>query len=408
MRATYYLESCLNTRFVAEQIAREQSGGHSRSWGGISNRSREANKAFVVSVDTVEARGNSLPLYHARPVNQTFVGRSAARVVIDYENLTPDSGIVEILNVALGECQHLAVVSALRLEDISLPVEPNPKFQGPPNFVDRLVADFGRRSFVCAPIKPSGPLEPSEAAYLAYEAALGGADIIKDDELSATHPEFDYAKRYRMVSAAISRTKNETGESKRYVANVICPMVDLEKRIEAAMECGADMLLVAPALQGQDVVSFLRTRVPETPIIVHGTYQTVASRLESYGLSLALWLKIQRYAGASAAVLPSTFGSFGYSPTETSSFLEACANPIERFNQCLPLHSGSVSPATIPYLHKLSPGLPAGYTAGSAIFDHPEGPRTGARAMRTAVDHIKVPTDGPNIWVPIVEDGYAI
>ncbi|MEU4767675.1 RuBisCO large subunit C-terminal-like domain-containing protein [Actinosynnema sp. NPDC023794] len=299
-------------------------------------------------------------------------------------------------------------MSALRLEDISLPTAPNSKFPGPPDFVDRLVADSGRRSFVCAPIKPSGPLEPSEAAHLAYEAALGGADIIKDDELSATHPEFDFAKRYQTVYAAITRARNETGESKLYVANAICPMVDLEKRVDVATKCGADMLLVAPALQGQDVVSFLRTRVPETPIVVHGTYQTVASRLKSYGLSLALWLKIQRHAGASAAVLPSAFGSFGYSPTETSSFLAACADPIGRFNQCLPLHSGSVSPATVSNLHKLSPYLPAGYTAGSAIFDHPEGPRTGARAMRTAVDHIEVPTDKPDMWTPIAEDGYAI
>lgn len=222
LKATYYLETQLDPGYVAEQIAKEQSAGHSRTWAGISNESRKAGYASVIDVAATELRGNSLPVFQAHPSRLPVRERSASIVTIQYDNWEEWDGLVALLNVVAGEPQHLAVVSALRLERLDLSTKlDGSEFSGPAFGSGWFCRELGSRSrgLVCAPIKPSSGLLPAEAARLAYEAAVGGAHIVKDDELAFSTRRVPGTARSRAIAQAIREAEQETGERK-YISQI--------------------------------------------------------------------------------------------------------------------------------------------------------------------------------------------
>ena len=223
VRAVYYVESRLDPHYVAEQIAKEQSAGHSRSWSGISPPSRRAGSAQVVEVREIPLRGHPLPLTTTRPAGRQVGTRRASRIAVDYMNWHSADGLVSLLNVLVGEPQHLGIVEALRLEEIRTEDLAGPLFPGPSHgaaWFFEGVLDTAR-ALLCAPIKPSAGLLSDEAAALAYSAALGGATIIKDDELAFSTQRTSSVSRARAVARAVSRAEQVTGERKIYVANSI-------------------------------------------------------------------------------------------------------------------------------------------------------------------------------------------
>ena len=61
-------------------------------------------------------------------------------------------------------------------------------------------------------IKPCIGLTPERTAELAYEAAVGGVDVIKDDELICDPPFCRLEERVKAVMEALKRAEEEKGE----------------------------------------------------------------------------------------------------------------------------------------------------------------------------------------------------
>ena len=61
-------------------------------------------------------------------------------------------------------------------------------------------------------IKPCTGLSPEKTAELAYQAAVGGVDIIKDDELVANPPHCPLIERVKAVMPAIQNADRIKGE----------------------------------------------------------------------------------------------------------------------------------------------------------------------------------------------------
>ena len=152
------------------------------------------------------------------------------------------------------------------------------------------------------------------------------------------------------------------------------------------MEVGADALLVAPALQGQDIIAIARNNGITCPLVAHNTFQTNASRVTTFGISMSLWVMLQRMSGADAIVLPSAYGSFGFDPAETKSLVEACSSLTGSAKQSLAMHSGSVTVHNVNRLIALQSEVRTSLTSGTGIFDHPSGPAAGASALRGMID----------------------
>ncbi|GAH22119.1 unnamed protein product, partial [marine sediment metagenome] len=77
-------------------------------------------------------------------------------------------------------------------------------------------------------------------ANLAYEAAVGGADIIKDDELLA-NPEFNTLEdRIPRFMEALDRADSEKGEKTLYTVNITDKLPQMFENAERAQELGAN------------------------------------------------------------------------------------------------------------------------------------------------------------------------
>ncbi|WP_328582657.1 RuBisCO large subunit C-terminal-like domain-containing protein [Streptomyces sp. NBC_00370] len=388
IEATYYIESQLDLSYVAEQIAKEQSAGHSTSWEGISDESYLAGKSEVAGLEEVEPTEDPLPLALTRPSGARVGVRKAARVRVRYSNWRCEDGLVSLLNTLLGEPQHLGIVSALRLEQVDLQSLRGDSFPGPPfgNSWFAKGAPPATRTLLCAPIKPSAGLLPEEAGKLAYQAAVGGATVVKDDELAFSTARTSNVSRARVVAREVRRAEQDTGERKVYLANAIAPGYRFNERCRDLVEAGADALLVAPSLQGQDCITTMRHDGIDLPVVAHNAYQTNASRLVSFGLALPLWVSLQRLAGADGVVLPSGYGSFGFSAEETRSMVESCHQDLDGKKPSLAMHSGSVSVQNADKLMALHDTALVALTSGTGIFDHPGGAEAGAQALRAVID----------------------
>ena len=81
-------------------------------------------------------------------------------------------------------------------------------------------------------------MSAKEHARVAYEAWVGGCNIVKDDE-NLSSQKFN-AFRNRVASTLYKRDKaeKETGEKKIYLANITAPYNEMVKRAEYVKKHG--------------------------------------------------------------------------------------------------------------------------------------------------------------------------
>ena len=148
-----------------------------------------------------------------------------------------------LLATVYGECASSGTVKLL---DVHLPESFVRAFAGPRfglEGIRELVGAAGRPLLV-AIIKPAIGLTPTESAQVFYEAALGGADAVKDDELLVSHPWSTFTDRVREHGLAAQRAFEATGHRTLYFVNVTDRPDRLVANARRAVEAGASGLLV--------------------------------------------------------------------------------------------------------------------------------------------------------------------
>ena len=132
----------------------------------------------------------------------------------------------------------------------------------------------------------SPPRRPPE---LAYEAAVGGVDVIKDDELVCDPPFCRLEDRVKAVMAAIKRADEEKGEKTLYAFNITAPAMQMRENAYRAIEAGANALMVNFAACGLDTTRMI-TEDPNinVPILAHSDYTGAQYESEWSGLSATL------------------------------------------------------------------------------------------------------------------------
>ena len=112
---------------------------------------------------------------------------------------------------------------------------------------------------LCAPVKPSVGLSPQEFAEEAYQAFLGGADIVKDDELLGDVGYSPFAERVTLAQRAAERAEQVTGERKLYAANLICDADSLPSLLKRGEHLGLKGIMLSPILNGLSQLRLIRS-----------------------------------------------------------------------------------------------------------------------------------------------------
>ena len=236
-------------------------------------------------------------------------------------------------------------------------------------------------------IKPCTGYTPEVGVGLFRAAAMGGCDIIKDDELIANASFNQIKDRMKLYMDAERQVFEETGEHTLYTVNVTDEIPQVFENAHRAVELGANAIMVNYLATGFPVLRAL-AEDPKVNVPILGHMDVAGAMYESeyHGLSSHLVLgKLPRLAGADIVVFPAPYGK---GPVLGEKFIRVAQNlsfPLYNLKPTFPMASGGITPQMVPNVMKdLGTNIVIG--SGGGIHAHPQGPVAGAKAFRQAID----------------------
>jgi ribulose 1,5-bisphosphate carboxylase large subunit-like protein len=356
-------------------IAELQSVGSGLSATAAASATVRRHLARVVGLWAARSVGS-----RRRPATRDWVFRIA------YPAHNVGGQIPLLLTTVFGEC---ASIRDLRLLDIRLPRAFLEAFPGPRFGIAgiRKIVGAMDRPLLVAMIKPSLGLTPSESADVFYQAAMGGADAVKDDELAVSHPWSSFAQRAREHAKAAERAFDDSGRRTLYFVNITDRPDRLVANAHEAIDAGATGLMVAFVPVGMAALAALAEDPSiDVPILGHLALAGAMYGGTTSGLSPHLVLgKLPRIAGADVVVYPSPYGPLDLSRSEHLQVAGALTESMDSIPPSLPTPGGGCHAGIVARLIE-DLGTEMAIGAGGAIHTHPMGIAAGARAIQQAID----------------------
>lgn len=335
------------------------------------------NKAKDICIEqTVEFPADLLP---AGPIQEHVVGRIESfepfdqcyKAKISYASETTAMELTQFLNVVFG---NISIKPGIKVESIDLPSSLTSQWNGPRFGKEGLRELLGvpARPLLFTALKPMG-LSSRQLADLAYQFAIGGIDIIKDDHGLTDQCFAPFAERIRLCAAAVRQANRETGQNSIYVANVTAGAGTMMERARQAKEAGAGGIMVAPGLAGFDSMRQLADEDSiALPVFSHpaflGSYVTGSTSGFSHQ---ALFGQITRLAGADAVIYPNFGGRFSFSKTECEAIARAAGADVPGIKPIFPAPGGGMSIDRVPEMHRVY-GNDVMFLIGGGLFQ--QGP----------------------------------
>jgi 2,3-diketo-5-methylthiopentyl-1-phosphate enolase len=245
------------------------------------------------------------------------------------------------------------------------------------------------RPFLNNMIKPCTGYTPEVGAKLFYEAAIGGVDIIKDDELISGDTAFNRIEdRVKMNMAAAKKADAIKGETTMYCCNITDEMSKLKANAMKAIAAGTNCIMVNVVGTGLSALRML-AEDPEinVPILAHACGGGAWFTSEFQGMSSHVLNKMIRLCGADLVVNSSPYGKFDILHSKYLKITQALTSDLYDIKPSLPLYGGGVIPGLVKQTLS-DAGIDCVLGVGAGIHAHPMGPKAGAIAMRQAIDII--------------------
>jgi 2,3-diketo-5-methylthiopentyl-1-phosphate enolase len=243
-----------------------------------------------------------------------------------------------------------------------------------------------RRPIVLNMIKPCLGYSPSEGAKIFKEIALGGVDIIKDDELLADTVYSSIVDRVNAYNSAAKEVKDITGHKTVYCVNITDRLDRCLENAVRAIDSGAEMLMVNFIASGLSTLQALSEDSRITVPLV-GHYAGAGSMTESCntGISTPLLLgKLARMAGADIVLFSSPYSTYPFLKIRYKQIADMHRLVLGDMHTTMPAIGGGVHPNSAEKIVK-DLGKEVVLAVGGAILGHPNGPTEGAKAMMQAV-----------------------
>lgn len=337
------------------------SGERIQVWYKLSGNQYDANvKAQTLCLEqTVEFPAELVPSGFIR---DQIVGRIESftemddnhfLVQISYAMETSGFELTQLFNLFFG---NSSIKPGIRLERFELPAGLLPCFKGPrfgrAGLRERLKVP--QRPLLSTALKPMG-LSAVQLADYAYQFALGGIDMIKDDHGLANQPFAPFQERVESCVAAVERANRETGRKSIYVPNITAPVDRIRDQALFAKKAGAGGLMISPGLTGFDTMRWLAEDDEiDLPIINHPAFQGSFVVNPSIGIShYALFGQFARVAGADAVIFPNYGGRFSFSREECGQIASGTTVAMGPLKPIFPAPGGGMSLDRVPDMLKV-------------------------------------------------------
>jgi 2,3-diketo-5-methylthiopentyl-1-phosphate enolase len=379
--ATYWaqMDKAWDASVMSQVIAIEQTTG---TWTPVPGETPEIRAKHVAKVIGVYESP-----YYEYGVPADVTARQYI-IQVAFPSANVEDQLPMMLTALVG---NISMVPNFKLLDIRLPKETLDQYNGPRFGTNGWWTALGLkkgRPLLNNMIKPCSGYPLEVGAELFRQAALGGCDVIKDDELIANMRYNDAVKRVKAYMKIEKEVYEKTGEHTLYTVNVtdrLPRMFDLAKR---CIDAGANAMMVNYLAVGPEAMRALADDPDiNVPILAHMDVAGAFFMSPYQGISSPIIFgKIARLCGADAIVLPFSMG--GKAMYMHERFMATTRNliyPMGNLKPTMPMPSGGITPNNVPdIVNTLGKDIMIG--SGGGIHAHPKGPRAGARALRQAID----------------------
>ncbi len=275
----------------------------------------------------------------------------------------------------------------VKLLDIEFPEEFLKNFKGPQYGVDGIQEYFGvkNRPLLLNMIKPCTGITPKEGAKIFYEVALGGVDLIKDDELFGNPSYSKPEERVKAYKEAAEKAYKKTKHRVKYFVNITSGVDELIENIHKVEKAGADGLMVNFSVLGYSALKYIRENT-KLPILGHSAGAGMFTEGPLSGMATPLAVgKLARIAGADIVMINTPYGGYPLRKQKYLQSVEQLTLPLHHIKPTMPSIGGGVHPGIVKkYINEV--GTDIVLAAGGSIQGHKMGATAGAKAMRDAID----------------------
>ncbi len=364
----YKVKSDLDIKTAGKRIAEEESTG---TWTHPTTLSEDIFKKYGAKV--TEAEGNRVRIGYP---------------VIDFSG--DIGGIPQILSIIAGNLFGLESLEGVRLDHLELPSKIVKDYPGPQFGITGLreILDRPERPLVGTIVKPKIGLPPKRFGDYIFEAGKGGLTNSKDDETLVDQDFCPLEDRVSEVSERLDLLEEE-GHKMIHAHNISTTSHEILEAADLALENGARQLMIDVLTVGFSGLQALAEDPSiDVPIHVHRAMHGAITKKPDHGISMPVIAKIVRMAGGDALHI-GTYGA-GKMHADVEEELRSkktLLNDMYGLPKMMPVSSGGLHPGLVPELIEMS-GMNVQIQAGGGVSGHPDGVRSGAKALRQAVDAV--------------------
>ena len=370
----YYIKTNADLIETAKKVAEEETTGR---WVGTKPVTETYLKAKA-DVSKVEVYGDGEGIIYVRsPIR----------------NLNLDADLfyqLQMLSVG-GPILEFVYYERVAYLDFELPPKVLERFPGPKFGVKRIREIIGLSDdtpIMGTIIKPCAGLTPEEVAEKCYEAALGGAVLIKDDEKMMGPDYCGMDEKIRLVRKALDEAERQTGKRVIYCPHIIARPDQIKSLVKRAMDLGATGVMFNAILANSLGVVEALASDPEidVPIYVHSGGRS-AMTTGPRRIDEVIWAKLVRLCGGDFYQI-GVMGQFNVhvaslNPDMLLKLADVYRKPWGHLKETIPVTAGGLG---VKNLGKNIEAFGNDFAAlaGSNVLDHPMGPKAGAIAMEQA------------------------
>lgn len=322
------------------------------------------------------------------PCESDIPGERYADITIAYPDVNYSRDLPALLVTMFGK---LSMDGRIKLMDIEWSDTFKQAFPGPKFGLDgvRKLVDVHDRPLLMSIFKSVIGYDLPALAEQFRQQALGGVNIIKDDEILFENPLTPIERRVKACMEAADSVSQQTGQRLLYAVNLTGPTFKLRDRALRAIEAGANAFLFNVLAYGYDVLLALSSDPDiSVPIAAHPAMAGSMYPSPHHGIAAQLLLgKLMRLAGADLVLFPSPYGSVTMPAEDTFAIRDALTQPDMALLRSFPVPSAGIHPGIVPLIIR-DFGTDVIVNAGGGIHGHPLGTAAGGRAFVQAIDAV--------------------
>jgi len=317
------------------------------------------------------------------------------------------NNVPQIMSSIAGNIFGMKEVKNLKLLDVDFPDKLIKQFKGPLFGIKGVRKTFGikKRPLLGTIIKPKLGLDSARHAKVAYEAWVGGCDIVKDDENLSSQSFNNFKKRVKLSLKARDKAEKETGSIKAYMPNITAETREMLRRAKFVKKEGGKYAMVDIVSVGWSALQTLREENEDLKLILHAHRAGYAafSRNPKHGISMLVIAKLVRLIGVDQLHIGTIVGKMDTPKKEVVAIDQEIEERIIKDKSLEKRHlleenwlhikpvfavcSGGLNPLHVPYLMKVL-GNNIIIQAGGGIHGHKLGTRAGSKAMLDVIEGV--------------------